>query len=94
MTVPLYIRSLAGARSVDGGRKGLARARRAHRMVQKMARRYGVEQALDEAMEILRSRFGEVDQQAAVDLAGLLYSTRERDRFLEEHPQEPGAVYP
>lgn len=55
--------------------------------------KYGIEQALDEALGLLRERFGEPDQRAVVDLAEFLYSTYEREKFLREHPVEPRSTY-
>ncbi|HEX2022479.1 MAG TPA: hypothetical protein VHH36_07185 [Candidatus Thermoplasmatota archaeon] len=40
-----------------------------------------IEQAIDEAARMLSDRFGEADQRAAVELAVVLYSTQERERF-------------
>ncbi|HVL49234.1 MAG TPA: hypothetical protein VM889_11805 [Candidatus Thermoplasmatota archaeon] len=42
-----------------------------------------IDEALDEAVRLLGERFGDVDQRAAVELTALLYSTRDRDRFME-----------
>lgn len=47
------------------------------------------EDALDHAIRALRERFGEVDQDAAVSLAGALYACQERDRFEQRREGSP-----
>lgn len=42
-----------------------------------------LEQALDEAKRLLEDRFGEADQEASVALAQALYTSRERERFMQ-----------
>jgi hypothetical protein len=51
------------------------------------------EDALDHAIRSLRERFGEVDQDAAVSLAGALYACQERDRFERRRGEKEEAAY-
>jgi len=49
------------------------------------------EEALNEAVDLLSKKFDEPDQCAAVDLANVLYTMQERQRF-ETREREPTDV--